>query len=74
LVVSRRHGGAVQRNRIKRQARAAVGLVGGIPPGFDSVIAVRAGSKVEVGRLTDELLQILEKVRGVPGSDEADEK
>jgi ribonuclease P protein component len=63
FVVSRRHGGAVQRNRVKRQARAALELAGGIPPGFDSVIAVRPGGKVEVRRLTEELAQILEEIR-----------
>jgi ribonuclease P protein component len=63
LVVSRRHGGAVQRNRVRRRARAALQRAGGIPPGFDSVIAVRPGEKVEVARLTEELGQILEKIR-----------
>ena len=63
FVVSRRHGGAVERNRVRRQARAALERAGGIPPGFDSVIAVRPDGRVEVARLTEELSQILEKIR-----------
>jgi ribonuclease P protein component len=63
FVVSRRHGGAVDRNRVKRQARAALRLAGGIPPGFDSVIAVRPGRRVEVASLTEEIRQALEEIR-----------
>jgi ribonuclease P protein component len=56
----------VQRNRIRRQVRAALELAGGIPRGLDSVIAVRPGGKVEVGPLTSEFLQILAKIDQSP--------
>lgn len=53
----------MERNRVKRQARAALELAGGIPPGFDSVIAVRPGRRVEVGGLAEESRRALEEIR-----------
>jgi ribonuclease P protein component len=44
FVVGRQHGGAVQRNRLKRRVREAVRLVyDHIKPGWDVVFIVRAG-------------------------------
>lgn len=60
LVVSRKVGGAVVRNRVRRQVRAAVALAGGIPTGFDAVIVVKPGASVRVGDLTRRLCQIME--------------
>jgi ribonuclease P protein component len=44
LAVSRQHGGAVERNRLKRRLRAAFDeLVEGLPAGHDYVLIARPG-------------------------------
>jgi ribonuclease P protein component len=44
LAVSRRLGGAVERNRLKRRLRAAFDeLADGLPPGHDYVLIARPG-------------------------------
>ncbi|HEX2053242.1 MAG TPA: ribonuclease P protein component [Actinomycetota bacterium] len=63
LAVSRKLGGAVERNRIRRQLRAAVREVGGAPAGIDWVIMPKSGGKVSVGQLANELSQIMAEVR-----------
>lgn len=60
LVVSRKVGGAVVRNRARRQARAAVELAGGVRPGLDAVIVVKPGARLKVDEITQELWQIME--------------
>ncbi len=60
LVVSRKVGGAVVRNRARRQAREAVALAGGIRPGLDAVIVVKPGATLKVDEITRELWQIME--------------
>jgi ribonuclease P protein component len=63
LIVAKKNRGAVARNRAKRQLRAAIRLAGGIPNGYDSVIAVRRGRTVDVGSLQRYLWKILEGLR-----------
>ena len=69
LAVSRRLGGAVERNRIKRQLRAAFGeLRDGVPAGADYVVIVRPGlSEAAEARgfvwLVDQLREVFEHLR-----------
>jgi ribonuclease P protein component len=60
LVVSRKVGGAVERNRLRRQVRAAVALAGGIPAGLDTVIVVKPGASLKVADLSHHIWQIME--------------
>jgi ribonuclease P protein component len=60
LVVSKKVGGAVVRNRARRQTRAAIELAGGIPPGVDSVIVVKPGSTLKVQELSRQIWKIME--------------
>jgi ribonuclease P protein component len=60
LVVSRRVGGAVVRNRARRQTRAAIEMAGGIKPGTDAVFVVRPGAVLRVSELADQICQIME--------------
>lgn len=61
LVVSRKVGGAVVRNRLRRQARAAVALAGGIRAGIDAVIVVKPGASLKVTELARSIWQIMEE-------------
>ncbi|MEX0791262.1 MAG: ribonuclease P protein component [Actinomycetota bacterium] len=70
LVVSRKVGGAVARNRARRQARAAIELAGGIRPGFDVVIVVKPGAALQVQELSKDLWQIMEGSGPVGRKDE----
>jgi ribonuclease P protein component len=60
LVVSRKVGGAVVRNRLRRQIRAAIALAGGIPSGLDTVVVVKPGASVRVAELSQRIWQIME--------------
>lgn len=60
LVVSRKVGGAVVRNRARRQTRAAIEMAGGIKPGMDAVFVVRPGAMLRVSELSDQLWKIME--------------
>lgn len=60
LVVSRKVGGAVVRNRARRQTRAAIELAGGIRPGMDAVFVVRPGAVLRVNDLSSQIWQIME--------------
>jgi ribonuclease P protein component len=60
LVVSKKVGGAVVRNRARRQARAAIREAGGIPPGVDSVIVVKPGAILSVRELSGQVWKIME--------------
>lgn len=62
LVVSKKVGGAVVRNRARRQTRAAIVLAGGIRPGVDTVIVVKPGSVLNVQELSDQIWKIMEGV------------
>lgn len=60
LVVSRKVGGAVVRNRARRQARAAIEMAGGIKPGVDAVFVVRPGAVLRVSEVAELVCQIME--------------
>ena len=61
LVVSKKFGNAVVRNRARRQLRAAVAMAGGIPPGVDSVIVAKPGAQLRVAALAQEIWQIMDE-------------
>lgn len=66
IVVSKRNGGAVQRNRMRRRLREAVKASGGIPAGYDVVLVARpAARQASFKRLKDRIWEILEDL-GVP--------
>lgn len=60
LVVSRKVGGAVARNRARRQVRAAIESAGGIKPGTDAVFVVRPGAVLRVNELSERICKIME--------------
>lgn len=60
LVVSRKFGNAVARNRARRQLRDAVVKAGGIPAGLDSVIVAKPGVQLRVAELSREICKIME--------------
>lgn len=65
LVVSKRVGNAVTRNRARRQARAAVAQAGGIPDGVDAVIALKPqAGELQVRALADEIWKIMDEYGG----------
>jgi ribonuclease P protein component len=69
LAVARRIGGAVERNRIKRQLRAAFDeLRESVPGGTDYVVIVRPGLAEAAERhgfawLTDQLREVFDQLR-----------
>ncbi|MGH2772283.1 MAG: ribonuclease P protein component [Actinomycetota bacterium] len=66
IVVSRRNGNAVQRNRIRRRLKEAVRILGGVTPGFDVVVVARPAAKeARFDRLREQLWKILAN----PGSE-----
>ena len=69
LVVSRKVGGAVVRNRLRRQIRAAIQLAGGVRDGFDAVFVVRPGAVLQVSSLSGEIWQIMEGVGSKGGNE-----
>jgi ribonuclease P protein component len=71
LVVSKKVGGAVVRNRARRQTRAAIEMAGGIRPGFDSVLVVKPGSKLNVHELSRQIWKIMEAVSAGSGPEGA---
>jgi len=42
-MVSKKNGGAVQRNKIRRRIKEAVRSMGGVPLGWDGVVVARKG-------------------------------
>ncbi len=59
LIVSRKVGGAVVRNRARRQMRAAIEMAGGVKAGMDAVFVVRPGAVLRVSELSDHIWQIM---------------
>lgn len=59
MVVSKKCRGAVERNRARRQIRAAVRLAGGFGDGVDAVVVLRKGRSVDVNALKAEIWQIM---------------
>jgi len=65
IVVSRKHGGAVARNRIRRRVKEAVRTMSSIDEGIDLVILPRRGAnKASFAEITRELSQIMTKRPG----------
>lgn len=71
LVVSRKVGGAVARNRARRQTRAAIAVAGGIRRGVDAVFVVRPGARLRVDEISRQIWQIMEgyPTRSTPADD-----
>lgn len=68
LIVSRKHGGAVQRNRLRRQLRAGVEMGGGPRAGTDCVVVLKAGSRPVVATVAGEIRQTMEGKIRPPGA------
>lgn len=66
LVVSRKVGGAVVRNRLRRQLRAAIAAAGGWRGGFDAVVVFKGTPPVKTGTLAEEIRKIFDG-SGAPG-------
>lgn len=65
MVVSSKNRDAVQRNRARRQIRAAIRLAGGFGDGVDGVVLLRGGRRVKVNALSGEIRQIVARSSGV---------
>lgn len=59
LVVSRKVGGAVVRNRVRRQLRAAIAGPGGLRNGAEAVFVFRGRPPVKTALLAEEVWKIL---------------
>ncbi len=71
--VSRRHGGAVRRNRVKRLCREAFRLIRDeLPAGLDYMLIPRAGAELTLGGLQESLrslsARLARRLAGAAGS------
>ncbi len=63
VLVAKRHGSAVQRNRVKRLCREAFRLTRPeLPDGFDYIILPRAGAELTLAGLQESLRSLAPKV------------
>lgn len=65
MVVSSKGRGAVERNRARRQIRAAIRLAGGFGAGVDGVVLLRRNRRVRVSSLTGEICQMAARSSGL---------
>ena len=63
VAISRRHGNAVRRNRVKRICRAAIRQVmETLPPGIDFMLVPRTGKTLSVDKIANSLKKLSAKV------------
>lgn len=63
VIVSRKLGGAVQRNRIRRRIRESVRQMGGPSEGMDAVWVAQAGiEKLSFEQIGQEVSEVMEKI------------